>query len=86
MLADAHLGFRSRLVLEKLGFDLRPYLDETLRAPLPARLQRLADELGGYAEWRDIGPPAQPAPAAAPPASDEDWQWAVPYDQPFGFR
>ena len=83
MAANTHLGCQSRLVLEKLGFDLRPYLDETLRAPLPERLQKLADELGGYAEWRDIGPPPEPAPSpSAKRRADEHWRWALPYDEP----
>ena len=48
------LGIRSRLVLEKLGFDLRPCFADTLSSPMPPRLQQLADALAGYAEWRDV--------------------------------
>jgi Anti-sigma factor NepR len=32
------MGVRSRLVLEKLGHDLRSYYEELLSAPLPAHL------------------------------------------------
>ena len=40
----AQMGFRSRLVLEKLAFDLRERLDAEL-GELPPDLHRLAEEL-----------------------------------------
>lgn len=51
---DSMLGCRSPLVQAKLGHDLRAYLDDTLNAPLPPRLQALSDELAGYVDWRDV--------------------------------
>jgi hypothetical protein len=63
-----NLGCHSLLVLHKLGFDLREQLGNTFEAPLPSRLAQLADEVAGYAEWRDVdgrspqaGPPGLPA-------------------------
>lgn len=85
MSANTHLGFRSRLVLEKLGFDLRRFFDGQVSEPLPPRIQRLADELAGYAEWRDVGAPPQEA-AAGPDRPDERWRWALASDEPFAFR
>lgn len=60
-------GIDSRLLQAKLGHDLRPMLDETFRGPLPDRLQHLADELMGYAEYRVVRPglPAAASPIAA---------------------
>lgn len=52
------LGCRSPLVLMKLGFDLRGHYDALLAAPLPEGLQRLADRIDGYAEWKDVDPSA----------------------------
>lgn len=77
------LGCRSRLVLEKLGFDLRSCLESTFAAPLPADLQKLADELGGYAEWQDVGDP--PRPAAEPARLERPWHDFVAADRPFHF-
>ncbi len=39
------MGFRSRLVLEKLGFDLRQRYDDLLGRELPDELGRLASQL-----------------------------------------
>ena len=82
MVNQQQLGFRSRLVLEKLGFDLRPYLDETLTAPLPTRMQLLVDELGGYAEWRDVGE----APIEPPPSPVARTAWAMAGDTDGAFQ
>ena len=37
------MGVRSRLVLDKLGYDLRSYYDELLSRPLPPELLALLD-------------------------------------------
>jgi hypothetical protein len=39
------MGFRSRLVLAKLGFDLRQRYDDLLGRELPDELGRLASKL-----------------------------------------
>lgn len=54
------LGFRSKLVLMKLGFDLRQAYAQTANEPLGPRLQDLVDQLMGYAPWRDVGRVDQP--------------------------
>src|SRR5215216_2640328 len=41
----ARMGFRSRLVLAKLGFDLRQRYDDLLGRELPDELGRLASQL-----------------------------------------
>jgi hypothetical protein len=41
----SHMGFRSRLVLEKLAFELRERLDAKLGPELPPDLHRLAERL-----------------------------------------
>lgn len=80
----AQLGIRSPLFLAKLGHDLRPVLDDTLRAPLPERMQRLSDEIDGYVAWRDVG--AAPQPERGPePSASELWQDALRADAPFSF-
>jgi hypothetical protein len=76
------LGFRSPFVLAKLGFDLRSQLEDTFTSPLPARIQRLADEVDGYVEWQDVGPsPARPSG----PETRRTWREFVEADQPFRF-
>lgn len=80
----AELGARSPLVLAKLGHDMRPVFKDTLRAPLPEPIQKLADELDGYAEWQDVG--AAPEPEPAPEQKSEDlWKEAVATDTAFQF-
>lgn len=76
-MAEHDHGGIPRLVLEKIGFDLRPKLEPTLQEPLPSHLQKLADEVDGYVEWRDVGPgaaPAEPEPVECtghePPSDD----------------
>ena len=69
--AKPNFGRHSLLVLHKLGFDLRQQLGDTFEAPLPLQLASLADEVAGYAEWRDVdgrSPQAQPpgVPATKP--------------------
>jgi CO dehydrogenase/acetyl-CoA synthase delta subunit len=39
------MGARSRLVLEKLGFDLREHYEEVLSAPAPDHLRALIERL-----------------------------------------
>jgi hypothetical protein len=41
----SRLGFRSPLVLAKLGFDLRDHYEEALSQPLPDALRRPLDQL-----------------------------------------
>ena len=41
----SRMGFRSRLVLEKLGFDLRQRYDALIGRELPDELGRLASQL-----------------------------------------
>lgn len=53
------LGCESVLVMAKLGHDLRPLLADTLEAPLPASLQRLADDFMGYADYQEVGGPGR---------------------------
>lgn len=60
---DERLGFRSKLVLMKLGFDLRPIYDDLLDAPISGRLRELSDRLLGYAEWRDAPERREPSRA-----------------------
>ena len=79
---SAHLGCRSPLVLAKLGFDLRSQLQDTFSSPLPDRILRLADEVDGYVEWRELGAP--PASAAGP-STRGLWRELVRADQPFRF-
>ena len=43
----SRLGFRSPLVLAKLGFDLRASYDAVLEEPLPSELNRLVWALPG---------------------------------------
>jgi len=64
---NAKLGEHSLLVLHKLGFDLRQQLDETA-LPIPMELAKLADEVAGYVEWRQVRRQSQtkPSPAADP--------------------
>ena len=57
---ETKLGCRSMLVLLKLGFDMRPYYDDVLNAPLPPALQTLSDELAGYAAWTDAAGSGEP--------------------------
>lgn len=64
MAVKPKLGRHSLLVLHKLGFDLRRHCGETFEAPLPLRLASLADEVAGYAEWRDVD---ERSPQAKPP-------------------
>jgi hypothetical protein len=45
----SRLGFRSPLVLAKLGFDLRDRYEEALSQPLPERLRRSLDRLDARA-------------------------------------
>ena len=47
---SSHLGFRSSLVLAKLGFDLRDQYEDLLSEPLPEELGRLLNRL----EDRDV--------------------------------
>jgi len=54
----SRMGFRSRLVLEKLGFDLRQRYDALLDRELPEELRELASrlnphvvEVGGGPRW-----------------------------------
>ena len=62
-----NLGRHSVLVLHKLGFDLRQQFEDTFESPLPLELAKLADEVGGYAEWRDLdGRPPQTQPPEEP--------------------
>ena len=42
---SSHLGFRSSLVLAKLGFDLRRHYEDLLSEPLPGDLDRLVNQL-----------------------------------------
>ena len=49
-----NVGAISKLVLLKLGFDLRQSQDAILDKPLTPRQQTLADRLMGYAFWRDV--------------------------------
>lgn len=81
----AQLGTRSPLVLAKLGHDLRPMLDDTLRAPLPEQLQRLSDELTGYAAWREVGPPPEPENVGGVKTRDL-WRDIERSDAPFSFN
>jgi hypothetical protein len=46
----SRMGFRSRLVLEKLGFDLRQRYDDLLGRELPDELGRLASQLNPVVE------------------------------------
>jgi hypothetical protein len=46
------LGFRSRLVLAKLGFDLRDHYEEALSQPLPEALRHSLDRLDPRPERR----------------------------------
>jgi hypothetical protein len=41
------MGFRSSLVLAKLGFDLRDHYEDLFSEPLPPELGRLLDRLSG---------------------------------------
>ena len=41
----SRLGFRSRLLLAKLGFDLRDQYEEVLGEPLPEELRRSLERL-----------------------------------------
>ena len=77
-------GCRLPLVLAKLGFDLRSQLDDTFSAPIPARIQRLADQVDGHVEWRDVGPEPR-ASSAEERSTDEIWREFVEADQPFRF-
>ena len=45
----SRLGFRSPLVLAKLGFDLRDRYEEALSQPLPETLRRSLDRLDARA-------------------------------------
>ena len=45
------LGVRSRLVLEKLGFELRRLYDDLLSAPFPRSIRKRLDRLP---ETRDV--------------------------------
>jgi hypothetical protein len=47
---STRMGFRSPLVLAKLGFDLRDHYDDMLSEPLPEELGRLVNLL----EERDV--------------------------------
>lgn len=83
---NMQMGCRSRLVLEKLAFEVGRQMEDTLRAPLPDRLQRLADELEGYAEWRDVGS-SSPTPPARPPRDPfAERGLLVSGDEPFRFN
>ncbi|MBM0206107.1 hypothetical protein JNW90_26135 [Micromonospora sp. STR1s_5] len=81
---SVQLGCRSPLVLAKLGFDLRSQLQGTLSSPLPDPVQRLADEVDGYVEWRDVGAP--PSDEGARASAGDLWQDLVEADQPFTCR
>jgi hypothetical protein len=80
---SAQLGCRSPLVLAKLGHDLRPQLQETFASPLPEPIQRLADEVDGYVEWRDVG--ATPSDEEAKASVGDLWRDLVEADRPFRF-
>jgi len=41
------MGARSRLVLEKLGFDLRAYYEDLLAEPVPGEMRTLIYRLAG---------------------------------------
>jgi Anti-sigma factor NepR len=47
---SSKMGFRSSLVLAKLGFDLRNHYDDLLDEPLPEEISRLLQQL----EERDV--------------------------------
>lgn len=50
MSIEQDFGFRSRLVLHKIGHDLGRSLDETGDPDLPEAWQALADEIGDRAD------------------------------------
>ena len=85
MATSSDLGVRSRLVLEKLGFDLQPYLEGTVEGPLPAKIQTLADELQGYVEWQDVGIPPRPEIVPEPALEVDDVRRLYDADRPFRF-
>ena len=70
MAAKPNLGRHSLLVLQKLGFDLREQFSETFEAALPSQLASLADEVAGYAEWRDVDGRSPQAKPPGLPASE----------------
>lgn len=78
----AKLGCRSPLVLAKLGYDLRAQLQDTFSSPLPARLKRLADQVDGYVEWRDVNRPPPGEPETTP---HEVWRSVAVTDWRFRF-
>jgi Anti-sigma factor NepR len=47
---SSKMGFRSSLVLAKLGFDLRNHYDDLLDEPLPEEISRILQQL----EERDV--------------------------------
>ena len=70
MTAKPNLGRHSLLILHKLGFDLRQQFGDTFEAPLPRQLASLADEVAGYAEWRDVDGRSPQAKPPGLPASE----------------
>ena len=63
------VGARSKLVLAKLGHDLRGAYDEVLSAPLPPSIAMRAHRLPGLHDIIDLGAAPQPW-LAAPEAND----------------
>ena len=62
------MGARSKLVLMKLGYDLRRVFDDTLRAAVPRSIAKRLDRLPGS---RDVEKPAEPANAKPRLVDDE---------------
>ena len=62
------MGARSKLVLMKLGYDLRRVFDDTFRATVPRSIAKRLDRLPGS---RDVEKPAEPANARPRLVDDE---------------
>jgi hypothetical protein len=61
------LGPRSKLVLMKLGFDMRSYYEDVLHEPVPSHLMPLVERLpGAMRDVIDLRPPSEPEPRGTP--------------------